>query len=494
MSASDSRSPAEPGGVPPAETSPESSPGTSPARPSADSAASPEFGPDPRPVPRLRGPFDFDVRVPGSKSITNRLYVLAALARGRSRIRRPLRSADCDGLLAAMATCGIGVAWDGPDVLIDGGDGRLPGGGSVNLGHGGTPARFMIAAACLAEGPVTVDGSLRMRERPVAEGVDMLRELGATIDWAGDDGRLPVTATSAGLEGGRLRVGRTASSQFVSAVMLVAPWTRRGVTLELGPDATSPSYVELTRRMLAERGLVGDGLAIPAAEGGLPGFDVAVEPDASSAIYWYTAAAMTPGARAVVRGAATTSVQPDARLLAALAAAGATVRDLTLDGEPAVEVVGPAGGLSAMQLDASDAPDGALAIAAACATAPVGATSRLTGLETLRVKECDRLAALETELGRCGVAVRTGPDWIEIDGVGVGIGVGIRAGDGDRSGDGPAAASPAIIETYDDHRVAMALALLGLQRGGMSVVDPACVAKSYPEFWVELQRLVDAVD
>ncbi|MHC4810573.1 MAG: 3-phosphoshikimate 1-carboxyvinyltransferase, partial [Planctomycetota bacterium] len=218
--------------------------------------------PDPLPVPVRRGPFAAELRPPGSKSITNRLYVLAAIARGTSTIRRPLRSDDCDRLLAALETLGAGVervGWDagggdgaGELVRITGTAGRFPRGGRVDLGDGGTPTRFMLAAAALASEPVVVDGSPRMRERPVAEGVAMLRTLGVRVRHLEAEGRLPIEVRpAADLQGGEVTVGRTASSQFISALLLIAPALPQGIAVRTAEPLTSPSYVELTLQVMA---------------------------------------------------------------------------------------------------------------------------------------------------------------------------------------------------------------------------------------------------
>ena len=206
----------------------------------------------PLPSAPLRTPFDLVITPPGSKSLTCRAYVLAALATGTSRIVRPLRAKDTYALLAALCTLGTRASWTGDDVSIVGNGGRFPRGGSINLGDGGAPTRFMIAAACLAGEPVVVDGSARMRQRPIAEGVELLRRLGAQIDFVDHNERLPVRVTPRKMTGGDLDVGRTLSSQFISAVMLIAPCLDTPLRLNLGPEVTSVSYVGLTRHVLRQ--------------------------------------------------------------------------------------------------------------------------------------------------------------------------------------------------------------------------------------------------
>jgi len=439
---------------------------------------------------------------PGSKSITNRAYILAALAKGESKIIRPLRSDDCDMLLDALCTLGAQARWDGEDVYITGVNGRFPRGGTVNLGHGGTPARFMIAAACLAAEPVIVDGSKRMRERPIAEGVDMLRQLGAHIEYVEEEGRLPVRISpSDDFRGGTLTVGKTASSQFISAIMLIAPWLRDGLEIRYADRVTSPTYVTLTRDIMRRYGLrvrstyYRDGEpredrfnATSVQGGALP-----IAPDASGAAYWFAAAVMVPDASATVLalgqwdrdGKIIEYDQPDMQVLLAF-----TYQDCLFD--EAVRVVG-AQERRLFHIDATDMPDGALAISAYAATCnsmephpgPIPAvesdvgsgTSTITGLHTLRVKETDRIAALENELTKCGCTVETTDDSITITPL-----------ERDSAGN-IARTDPVTIETYDDHRMAMAFAILGLVRPGISIADPAVVSKSYPTFWADFAKL-----
>ena len=451
--------------------------------------------PDPLSIPPRREPFAIELRPPGSKSITNRLYVLAAIARGTSTIRRPLRSEDCDRLLAALETLGVGVeriGWDdageaagGEFVRITGIGGRFPRGGRVDLGDGGTPTRFMLAAAALASEPVVVDGSPRMRERPVAEGVAMLRALGADVRHLEVDGRLPIEVRpSEAFRGGEVTAGRTASSQFISALLLVAPALERGIAVRTREPLTSPSYVELTLAVMAPHARIRTGGDRPARVaggrievdgGGIESFDATVEPDASTAVYWMAAAALVPGSTVRVPDLDLHGPQPDARGILAVRTLGVTAST-----EPASGGGGGGSGPRSVfsgrlqrggRLDASDWPDGSLSVAAmaAAGSEPV----RLDGLRTLRVKETDRIAALAEELRRIGCRVACSDDHLEVD-------------------PRPRHERPVVIETYDDHRMAMAFAVLGLARPGISIADPSCVAKSHPGFWRDLGRIIRA--
>ena len=427
--------------------------------------------PDPLPIEPLSRPFDLAIRPPGSKSLTCRAYLLAALADGESRITRPLVADDTDRLLSALESMGAGFRREGDDVLIRGVSGRFSRGDTVDLGDGGTPTRFMVAAACLADRPVTIDGSPRMRERPVAQGVELLRRLGAAIEYLGPDGHLPVRVSPRDLHGGVIEIGRTLSSQFISALMLIAPWLPDPLTLNLDASPTSAPYLRLTAHVLRQWGLRVDDevdadgrntLRLEAKP--LEARSYTIEPDASAATYWLAAAAIVPGAVVTIDGLAASSAQGDAQFARILAGAGAA----EIEGDQlGLRSAGPLGGVTC---DLSDMPDASMTLLAAIATA--GSPSTISGLRTLRVKESDRIAALATELQRIGCTVQTGDDSITLD---------------PRSRH----EKPVQIETYSDHRMAMAFAVLGLARPGISIKNPACVSKSYPSFWRDLARLYD---
>lgn len=318
-----------------------------------------------------------------------------------------------------------------------------------------------------------------MRERPVEEGIALLRRLGARIESTMRivEGReveaLPVVVhPAAPLAGGRLEVGRTASSQFLSALLLIAPTFAAPLELAYGEPPTSASYLDLTVEALAAFGVevaaLRDGGRLRShrvAPQPIRATDLRIEPDASSAAYAALAAAIVPGSRVLLEGISLGSRQPDVRLLHALAAMGAGVA-ATAEG---VVVEGP-GLLTPIDLDASAFPDAAMALAVACACA--SGPSVLRGLRTLRVKESDRLAALAAELSRLGAAATIEGDALRID-----------------PRDAAKRRDPVVVATYRDHRMAMAFAILGLVRSGVAIADPACVGKSYPDFWSDLARL-----
>jgi len=480
--------------------------------------------PDPLPIEPLRRPFDVTITPPGSKSITNRAYVLAALAQGESRIIRPLRADDTDLLLKALCTLGAEAKWvpgqtgapgdSSEDVLIKGVGGRFPRGGYVNLGDGGTPTRFMIACACLAAEPVVLDGSKRMRERPVAEGVDMLRQLGATIEYVEQEGRLPLRVMpSEKFRGGEIEVGRTQSSQPISALLLIGSCLTNGIRMAFWNTPTSYSYMGLTCEMLDDWEIKNSGatnlrgsdfeghVEVPPA--GILSRSHRVQPDASSAAYWCLAAATNAQSTARIGGFSRDTHQPDEILIHYLDLMGAR-STITQDLRQRTVSITGTNTWTGRWLTCTESPDGAVGLSAALALAD--GTSRIDGLRTLRVKETDRIAALASELRKVGCEVETTEDSITIRPIGVGQVSDLsrswrlseppapparRAGETSHGSESRATEEPIIIETYNDHRMAMAFAVLGLRVPGIQIRNPACVKKSYPEFWKDFQKLYD---
>jgi 3-phosphoshikimate 1-carboxyvinyltransferase len=440
---------------------------------------------DVRPVPSARSPLSGRWRLPGSKSLTQRALMLAAIARGRSRIVHPLEADDPRNLLHGLGQLGLLVERetdaDGMPVWsLTGGGGLLDGGVRIDVGEGGTGARFLTTLATLAAAPVVVDGQGRLRERPMGEGVEMLAALGATVEATERSGCLPLRVAGGGLEGGTMRVGPTASSQFLSAILLTAAASRRGVRLELATPPTSAPYLWMTLDMLAAAGVAwtadrplprvgadeyAEGpsvIEVPAQPVHARVFEI--EPDASSALFTAAAAALVPGSEVVLEGLAPDSRQPDLQAIRALEAFGASVSSAS----GGVRVVAATGVVPA-SLDCRGMPD-AVPMLAAIAHRAVG-RSRFTGLATLRVKESDRIEAIVSNLRAIGGEAEGGSDWLEVVGV------------GDADG------APAVIDPRHDHRIAMAFATLGLVRPGLAVADPGCTTKSDPEFWTRLDRL-----
>lgn len=451
---------------------------------------------DPLAVEALTGAFAASIRPPGSKSITNRAILLAALARGESVLRGALVDADdAERMLEAVSRLGAVVVREERGVLrIRGVDGRWRTRGEhvrLNLNNAGTAVRFLTASMALADGEVTIDGNDRMRERPIGELIEALDDLGVGVSFEGRAGCPPVRIRPAALEeyASELVIGETSSGQFISALLMLAPGLPGGLTLTLLSPATSESYVRMTLEMLSRVGASvrtsGDYRVLRVGSSSWEGtsrarmfdaFEMEIEADASGATYFWAAAAMSPGSRCRVEGLGVAPMQGDASFCDVLARMGCEVLPAS-DEDDGIEVRG-SDTLLPVLADMREMPDAAVTLAVACAFAR--GSSVIRGVRTLRVKECDRIEALRTELAKIGVRV-------EAD----------AAGDADAMTivppEGGIDCSPGVgrveFDTYKDHRMAMALALVGLRRPNVWIRDPGCVAKTYPGFWEDLGRV-----
>ena len=410
------------------------------------------------PAPLPGRPVDAVVRVPGSKSLTNRLLVLAALADGRSRLRQPLRSRDTLLMADGLRALGVSIDDAGEDWVVDGCPGPLhPARDRVDVGNAGTVARFLPPVAALADRPVCFDGDPRVRERPVGPLLAALRALGAELDDGGR-GALPVTVIGRGrVPGGEVTLDASASSQLVSGLLLAAPRFQRGVTVRhQGPPVPSVPHLRMTAELLADAGArVDDGVpdVWRVEPGPLLARDVAVEPDLSSAAPFLAAAVVTAG-RVTLAGWPAATSQPGAALPGLLARCGAT---FSLD-DTGLNVTG-SGAIHGIDADLRDCPEAAPVLAAVAALADT--PSHLTGIAHLRLQETDRLAALATEINRLGGNVRDTDDGLEIR---------------------PAPLHGGTFRTYDDHRLAMAAAVIGLCVPDVLVENVATTAKTLPGF------------
>ena len=415
-----------------------------------------------------RGPLDARVEVPGSKSDTNRALVAAALARGESELQGALDADDTSAMRECLRALGVAIEEREPARWKVGGGGGVLAAPARTLDAraSGTTARFVTALATLAPGPSRIDGTPRMRERPIDDLVDALRQLGARIEIEGRRGCPPLLVRGGGLRGGRATIDASRSSQYVSAVLLVGPYGERDLELHLKDGVlVSRPYVDLTLRTMlafgAEAGWRREGeLRVRA---GLPyrGRVHRIEPDASSAAYAFAAAAIA-GGRVRVPGLPPDSAQADLRLLALLERMGCGV---SRRGDE-VEVTGAPDKLRALDVDMNESPDAVVALAVVCLFAD--GPSTLRNVAVLRLHETDRLAALEAELRKLGAGAEAGPDWLRVE---------------------PGPLHGAEIETHDDHRLAMAFALAGLRVPGVAIRDPGCVAKTWPDYFTMLERL-----
>jgi len=419
----------------------------------------------PRPwaAPPASGPVSASVRLPGSKSMTARALVLAALASGPSVIERPLRARDTELMAAGLRALGVRLdTGDGERWLVE--PGPLRGPARVDVGLAGTIMRFLPPAAALAEGPVEFDGDPQARNRPLRPIVEALRSLGVSID-ASAIGGLPLTVHGAGLvEGGEAVIDASASSQFVSGLLLSAPRFTKGLVLRHeGPPVPSAPHLRMTTHMLRAAGAVVDE-SVPdvwAVEPGeTSGRTWVIEPDLSGAAPFFAAAMVTGGA-VTLSGWPAESWQPVGRLAELLTALGAEVTR-SADGL----TVRGTGRLHGVTADLSEVSELTPVVAALAALAD--GPSELRRVEHIRGHETDRIAALATELGKVGAEVTEFQDGLRIV---------------------PRPLHGAEFETYADHRMAHAAAVIGLAVPGISLTDVACTSKTLPEFpelWAEL--------
>lgn len=415
----------------------------------------------------LSGALDHDAKVLGSKSYTNRYIAIAALSGQDTVIDNALLSDDT--LYFAKAIEAFGHV----DVEIDQSAGRIHVASNgrpmrapseeIFMGGAGTPLRFLISMAGHAEGTTTITGNARMQERPMGDLLAALPALGVNAAAVRGNGSPPIRVTGGSFRGGATNISGQVSSQFTSSLIINAVRAENDTTITIVDDLISKPYVDMTLAALREMGVTAERegftrFAVPAGQRPRGG-QVTVEPDASGMSYFLAAAAIL-GGRVTIPGIGSGSHQGDVRLVHALEQMGCRV-DLT---ESSITVTG--GELHGIDIDMEAMPDvvPTLAIVAAFAEG----TTRISNIASLRVKECDRIAAVTTELHKMGIAVEEFPDAMHI------------------TGGTPQAAT---IDTYDDHRIAMTFAIAGLRTPGVVIKDPGCVAKSFPTFWQALDDL-----
>jgi 3-phosphoshikimate 1-carboxyvinyltransferase len=418
------------------------------------------FPAGPLAIPVLPAPVDRVWRIPGSKSITNRALVLAALADGTTRLEGVLESDDTRHMQRALLELGIGVQKvTDTTLVVEGGRSRLRAPKQpLFIGNSGTTVRFLTALACLVEGPVTLVGDEAMAKRPIQDLVDGLTQLGVRIECA--TGCPPLTIHGGKLPGGRVRMRGDRSSQYFSALLLASALSDRDTVLDIEGELVSRPYVEITRRMVAAFGgnieLTDSGFFWRGG-GSYRGMRYEIEPDASSASYAFALAAATKS-RVQVPGLGPLALQGDYGFVDVLARVGAKVEK-----EPNATTVTGTGELDGIDVDMFDISDTVMTLAALAPLATGKTTIR--NVANIRIKETDRLAATVAELRRLGQDVGEGSDWLSIQ---------------------PRPVEAALVRSYKDHRMAMSFAVLGAARAGVSIEDPACVAKTYPTFWRDL--------
>ncbi len=411
------------------------------------------------------GPLNLDVAVQGSKSLTNRALVAAALAEGTTRLTNASFSDDSRTLSAALNQVGIGVeTLERENVFVVRGGPLGATDRPLFMGNAGTALRFFSSFACLGRGRYVLDGDERMRERPIGGLVDALRRLGAEISYGMKEGYPPLQIDAKGLAGGRTIVKGDTSSQFVSSLLLSSPGAAGPVEIEVEGEVASKPYIEITLDVMRDLGVrvdregyrrfrIGKGARYTARE-------YAIESDGASAGYFLAMAAAT-GGRAKVAGIGSRSHQGEIRFASILEEMGCRVTW----GDESVQVTG--GPLKGMDVDMNDCPDSVQTLA--CTALFAKGRTRVRNVRNLRVKETDRIAAIAKECGKLGARVDEHDDGFTLS--------------------PPARVGAAEIETYKDHRMAMSFAVAAAAAPGIVILDPECVSKSFPGYFEQLEAL-----
>lgn len=426
----------------------------------------------PRTVLPLQRPPDVVIDIPGSKSHTNRALICAALAAGRSELGRVLFADDTEAMLGALAALGVDVTADaaqGSATIFGGlGVGFTGEPVAVDARQSGTTSRFLLPLLAGTPGRFVLDGHPQMRSRPFGPQLDALRTLGATVGGE----YLPLSVDGTELSGGTVSVPSSISSQFLSGLLLSAPLYRGRTTFEVSGTLVSRPYIDLTIATMQSFGIEvivesegddgqnGQTLRLAVDHGRYQATDLQLEPDASAASYFFAAAAIT-GGRVRVDGLGRNTVQGDLRFVSLLVDMGAEVT--ITDNYTEVRGTGVLTGITADMADVSDTAQ-TLAIVAAFADTP----TEITGVGFIKYKETDRITAVVTELKRLGLDASATED-----------GMIIR----------PGTPNPGTVETYEDHRMAMSFALLGLRHPGIDIDNPGCVSKTFPRFFDVLEQL-----
>lgn len=424
-------------------------------------------------VRRLDKPIDWTVEAPGSKSMTNRALLMAALADGKTTLNGVLFSDDSRYFLGSLRSLGFRVEMDegAKTVTVTGLNGKLPvTEGEIYVGSAGTAARFLTAMLGMAEGTFTIQASEQMKKRPMKPLFDVLAGMGARITCLGEEGFLPVRIKGIGgakTEDGvcRVELDISKSTQFVSALLLISPMVKQGLHIEITSERKDGSYIRITRRMMEQFGaaVTFDGACYDTGQGmSYKAGTYQIEPDVSAACYFYAAAALT-GGRALVRNVTWNCMQGDLQFIRVLEQMGCSVRE-TADG---IEVRGAEGGrMKGITVDMKDFSDQTMTLAAIAPYAD--GDVRIENIGHIRLQESDRIHAVATELTRLGISCAEESDAVTIH---------------------PGLPRPAAVQTYDDHRMAMAFALTGLRTEGIEIADPMCCRKTFEDYFAVLDRL-----
>ncbi|OBT11419.1 3-phosphoshikimate 1-carboxyvinyltransferase [Shewanella sp. UCD-FRSSP16_17] len=409
------------------------------------------------------------VNIPGSKSISNRALLLATLAKGKTTLTNLLDSDDIRYMLASLKQLGVQYELSDNNTVCE-----LEGLGNpitakqaetLFLGNAGTAMRPLCAALTLGSGEFTLTGEPRMEERPIGDLVDSLRQLGASVTYLKNDGFPPLTINADGLNGGEVEIAGDLSSQFLTALLMVAPLTKDSVNINIKGELVSKPYIDITIALMAQFGVEVINhdyrrFEIKSGQQYVSPGKVLVEGDASSASYFLAAGAIQ-GGEVKVTGVGKLSIQGDVKFADVLEKMGADIEW----GDD--YIISRQAKLTAVDLDMNHIPDAAMTIATAALFAE--GTTRITNIYNWRIKETDRLAAMATELRKVGATVEEGHDYISVT--------------------PPAVLNTADIDTYNDHRMAMCFSMMAFAPCGITINDPDCTSKTFPTYFSEFARL-----
>lgn len=424
-------------------------------------------------VKTLHKKIDWQVKVPGSKSMTNRALLMAALADGKTCLKGVLFSDDSRNFLGSLKSLGFAVEANEQtkEVVVTGLNGRLPvTSGEIYVGSAGTAARFLTAMLALAEGTFTINASEQMKKRPMKPLFDVLSEIGAKITYLEQEGFLPIKIQGIGKARSandmlHVTLDISKSTQFLSALMLVSPMLKQGLSIKITSERKDGSYIRITQKMMEQFGATtqfdGTSYKMPPNISYKAG-TYQIEPDVSAACYFYAAAALT-GGKTIVENVTWDCMQGDLKFIKLLEELGCTVRDTALG----IEVAGAENGeIKGITVDMKDFSDQTMTLAALAPFAK--STVRIENIGHIRLQESDRIHAVATELTRLGIKCEEEASAITIY---------------------PGMPKAGIVQTYDDHRIAMAFALIGLKVEGIEIENPMCCKKTFEEYFDVLEKL-----
>ncbi|ABZ76604.1 3-phosphoshikimate 1-carboxyvinyltransferase [Shewanella halifaxensis HAW-EB4] len=411
------------------------------------------------------------INIPGSKSISNRALLLATLASGTTTLTNLLDSDDIRYMLASLKQLGVSYRLSNNNTVceLDGLAGPLNAGEpqTLFLGNAGTAMRPLCAALTLGQGQFTLTGEPRMEERPIGDLVDALRQLGAEVSYLKNEGFPPLNITSTGLNGGNVEIAGDLSSQFLTALLMVAPLAKGDVNIKIKGELVSKPYIDITLALMAQFGVEVQNndyasFVIKAGQRYVSPGKVLVEGDASSASYFLAAGAIQ-GGEVKVTGVGKLSIQGDVKFADVLEQMGADIEW----GDD--YIIARQAKLKAVDLDMNHIPDAAMTIATAALFAT--GTTRIRNIYNWRIKETDRLAAMATELRKVGAIVDEGHDYISVT--------------------PPAKLNTAAIDTYNDHRMAMCFSMMAFADCGITINEPECTSKTFPDYFNQFNALAN---